>query len=421
MPSRLRDNQFSLLNTPVGYSRDTVVPSPPLPDSVCNVSIKVIPGKDAEPSWLWKGRIPCLDGLRALSIFLVLFEHLHKSRGFPEIRGQEWLLGKVGGVGVDVFFALSGFLITLLLLRERERTGAISLKRFYLRRCLRLLPAFLLFALTVFGLTLIGAVAVRESDWLHIFTYTVNFAERPTWEIGHLWSLSIEEQFYLFWPIALMLLGKQRAKYAILAWLMTAPFLRAALLITFPTTVGRFDLWTPMHVDTIAIGCLLAICATDSRFRARFATSARTGVSLIVALVVFVLVHLAIRNEIAAYDVILGPSIDALCIAALIWLCVSHSKTLIGQFLELRFMVALGLVSYSVYLWQQLFLKPAGAGWAVSWPINLLLVFTVAAVSYYLIERPFLALKDRLEHDSGASSSARLPESAQGRKVEGRE
>src|SRR5207244_1141178 len=142
---------------------------------------------------------------------------------------------RVGTTGVDVFFAISGFLITLLLLRELEHSGTLSLKRFYLRRALRLIPAYLAFLIVLFGLSRMGLTHVSERAWLGALTYTVNFHLGYTpWEGLHFWSLSAEEQFYLLWPPLLLLLRPKRARFMVLAYLAAAPALRLLLWIGFP-------------------------------------------------------------------------------------------------------------------------------------------------------------------------------------------
>src|SRR5579871_2825103 len=148
------------------------------------------------PSWAASGRVPSLDGLRAVSILLVLWCHVAPTWG---IAGRS-VLGKVASeaeIGVDVFFAISGFLITLLLLRESDRHGSISLRGFFARRALRLLPAFAAYLLYVAALARAGIVEAAAVDWVAASTYTINtlsvFGHQTTWALGHLWSLAVEE------------------------------------------------------------------------------------------------------------------------------------------------------------------------------------------------------------------------------------
>src|SRR5262249_46308960 len=130
--------------------------------------------------------LPSLDGLRAFSIFLVLLGHLVGTRGFLQLNSQ---IGDYSHLGVMVFFVLSGFLITRLMLLEYKKKGRISLKRFYARRALRLLPASYAYIACVCLLSLLGISHLRSTDIWHALTYTVNFLPQRAKLIGHLWSL----------------------------------------------------------------------------------------------------------------------------------------------------------------------------------------------------------------------------------------
>ena len=155
-------------------------------------------------------RIPSLDGLRAIAIGLVVFGHLcGTSNFFP--RSTFAPLGDFGVFGVRVFFVISGFLITFLMLDEIEATGTVSLKRFYLRRSLRIFPASYVFILFVFLSSRLGWPTLLPGDLFHAVTYTVNYDKHTSWEVGHLWSLSVEEQFYCWWPAAMRVLGSRRS------------------------------------------------------------------------------------------------------------------------------------------------------------------------------------------------------------------
>jgi peptidoglycan/LPS O-acetylase OafA/YrhL len=360
---------------------------------------------DPRPEWLDRGRIPCLDGLRALSIALVFVEHaslvaFHRPTGM-----LGWLVGNVGGIGVDVFFAISGFLITLLLLREWRRNDGISLKGFYCRRFLRLMPAAILFLLTVFAFQVAGRAHLEGRNWLHVVTYTVNFDPRPVWETAHLWSLSIEEQFYLLWPFTLLLLGPRKAGILAAAWLLGAPVLRFVMLRLHPHDMGRFDNWTPIRVDCIAAGCLLALVAGDERFQRWTRASRPVAMVLIAVAAAAMFLSYALGTRAATYAVSVGLSVRAACIAAVIWLSINHFRSGWGRLLDSRPFVVVGVLSYSLYLWQQLFLNPhahgegpstGGAGAAGRVLLGVALAFAAATASYLMVERPFLRLKDRV-------------------------
>ena len=197
-------------------------------------------------------RIPSLDGLRALSICCVLFAHLCGTRGFLPVASTRFT-GDLGNLGVRIFFVISGFLITGLLLKE-HRGGGISLKRFYLRRTLRIFPAAFLF---------IGVAAclfpLRSGDLAHALTYTSNYHPVHAWTMGHLWSLSVEEQFYLLWPAVVLLLAPVGAKWAALAAVVAAPLLRTVAYFHLGMSNEAVGEQFQFAMDAIAAGCLLAL------------------------------------------------------------------------------------------------------------------------------------------------------------------
>ncbi len=136
-------------------------------------------------------RIPSLDGLRAISISLVVVGH------WAELRYHSDVAGAFANLGVRIFFIISGYLITTLLLKEHARTSTIELREFYVRRAYRILPAAMVFMLPVF------VIFWRELSWYHMAAaalYLANFDFSHPWFLGHLWSLSVEEQFYFLWP-----------------------------------------------------------------------------------------------------------------------------------------------------------------------------------------------------------------------------
>ncbi|HEY0252534.1 MAG TPA: acyltransferase, partial [Kofleriaceae bacterium] len=193
------------------------------------------------------GRIATLDGLRAISIVVVLFAHLVGTRNMPAIGHTEW----VGEVGVRTFFIISGFLITTLLLREREKTGDVSLKAFYVRRVFRIMPAFYTYIAVFAALTMIGWVAIARVDFAYAIAYIMNFHEHHGWELGHLWSLAVEEQFYFIWPVAFVLLGTRGALKFALGAVIAAPILRVATLKLAPELSNYLDTAFPFVFDSI--------------------------------------------------------------------------------------------------------------------------------------------------------------------------
>jgi peptidoglycan/LPS O-acetylase OafA/YrhL len=350
--------------------------------------------------WFERGRVPCLDGLRCISILLVLISHAAASSGFPS---RELMLNSLqrpreflGATGVDVFFVISGFLITLLMLRELRRTNTLSIKGFYTRRGLRILPVYIVFILTVVCLSLLGLVPMRLQDWAGLLTYTVNCVHSHPWEIGHIWSLSIEEQFYLLWPPLLLWGGIRKARLLLVCYLGIAPFFRLLSRVLLPQYEALAYTFTPARADSIAIGCLIALLLLEPSFRERLQLVNRRP-SMVGLMAAAALCASGVASVLSpVYALLLGRSVNPLAIAVILLVCVTHSEGRVGRILNSRPFVAVGVLSYSIYIWQQLFLNPGSTAWLCRWPVNICAAVVVAVCSYHLIEAPFLRLKDRL-------------------------
>jgi peptidoglycan/LPS O-acetylase OafA/YrhL len=351
------------------------------------------PPEQPAPMWLKGGNIPALDGLRALSIGLVLLAHA--SLTWHGASGSSGSLVRLGGIGVDLFFVISGFLITLLLLRERRRTGTISLRAFYVRRAWRILPAYLLFLASLLALSMAGLVKLTERDWAGALTYTVNFLPAASWPVGHLWSLSVEEHFYLVWPLLLIALGPGWAGGLAAGYVVIAPFVR---LVISAADLANLDIdyCTPARIDTIAVGCLLAFVA-EHRGAQRFMT--RLGHRGAALMFVVLLAGLVVSNTIligsGTYAITIRRTVDALCFAGLVCAGISHTDGLLARLLNATPLVWIGRLSYGLYLWQQPLLNPHGEHWACQWPVNVALAVGFAVVSFALVERPALRLREQ--------------------------
>lgn len=196
-------------------------------------------------------RIPSLDGLRAVSIILVLLSHCVIAKGFP---AQLKPFARYGDVGVTIFFVISGFLITYLLLSECETRGTINIKDFYLRRAFRILPVFLLYTVFVIIWKNFEKITVTPSNILHIVTFTVNFDADRGWFTGHFKTLSVEEQFYLLLP-ALLIFFRKRAIPIIVCSLLYSCLAR---VISYKFTLLENYLLAPFfnYSDALFIGVL---------------------------------------------------------------------------------------------------------------------------------------------------------------------
>ncbi|MGB6973066.1 MAG: acyltransferase [Terracidiphilus sp.] len=345
-------------------------------------------GQLSKPSGI-SNRLPSLDGLRAVSILLVLLGHLSGTRGFGRITLG---VGDYAHLGVLVFFVISGFLITRLMLSEYQRQGRVSLGNFYLRRVLRLFPASYAYILVVSLASAAGLFALNSSDIWHAVTYTVNYLPSRSWQIGHLWSLSVEEQFYLLWPCAFALSKPRRAAWVAAGVILFGPVARA-LTWLFLRHTPYYDLETfPTLADSLAMGCLLAMLSGWLERQRWYLRLFRPHYSLcLLALILLI-------NRYGGYTIVavFGTSIVYAATAILVHRSLYCSNDWVGRLLNWRPITFLGVLSYSLYVWQQLFLNRTSSSWVNEFPQNILFAFAAALCSYFLLEKPFLSLRRRL-------------------------
>ncbi len=337
-----------------------------------------------------------MDGLRAVSIILVIGDHVQLPVGHA---GRVSYLGLFdGALGVRIFFVISGFIITYLFVRESDDTGTISISSFYFRRFLRLYPVNVAFVAFLFLLNYSSEIDVTGCQYLTALTYTKNFA-CAGWIDGHLWSLAVEEQFYLVWPLFFFLLRGRGLYAAVVALIAVAPVSRAleyhfgSRLYALPTS----------NSDALMIGCLLALLFRDRIDLIRRLTAWRPAVGRTLAVtLMYVPIALSWHFLLAPLTVTLGPMLQAACAAYLIASLLSVRTGISYSVLNFSAMRGLGLISYSLYIWQQPFLLAPSqlfgplTPWLGSDLARLAVSVGCAILSYFAFERPLVALRQRL-------------------------
>jgi peptidoglycan/LPS O-acetylase OafA/YrhL len=320
------------------------------------------------------GYRPALDGVRGLAIAPVVALHAF---GWPS----------EGALGVDLFFVLSGFLITALLLEERASTGTISFRRFYRRRAARLVPGlFVMLALYI-------VVARGAHGWAVFFaaTYTTNIVNVITpdaipWSLGHLWSLAQEEQFYLWWPPLLLLLVRTRPVLLprIIGVMILGVVLEKIVLLATGAGLLRIYFAPDAHADPILIGCL---------FGALFATGRAPALGRLGGSLAFLaVVGSVLASGWLAFLGATSPLRTLFAFACGLLILAAVEDRVVARVLAMRPLVFLGRISYSLYLWHVPVLAAAGAaaydGRTIRSTFAICGAVAVATASFYLVERP---------------------------------
>jgi peptidoglycan/LPS O-acetylase OafA/YrhL len=341
---------------------------------------------------LSQSQIPGLDAIRAFAVLLVIVFHM----GYDVD----------GGLGVLIFFTLSGFLITWLLLKEWAKSGRIDLKKFYIRRSLRIFPAFY-----VYWVFMIAYLTVTKKviDWPHAISslfYLANyyhiFTDHPANAFSHTWSLSVEEQFYLLWPLSFLVLAKNLPKavrfcaFAIVA---------VCAYRTFIFAMGAQRTWIYEGLDTRAdsllAGCLLAIALHKKVWVGLWNWLCDSSWKVCVTLLV--LGYFVFSNQENGWFAN-GPFFTLMSIASaflIVQVIAAAGSDRVWQWLNWPWLTYLGRISYSSYLYQQIlhhigdrFLPP---GSLVSQAVSYAAIIAVASASYWLVEKPILKIKDRFK------------------------
>jgi peptidoglycan/LPS O-acetylase OafA/YrhL len=338
-------------------------------------------------------KLPSLNGLRAISITIVILFHLFRFN----IRLDQDTMLRIplfnGRFGVNVFFVISGFLITSLLLNEEEQAGSISLRNFYSRRVLRIFPAYFFLLFVYFILQSAGYLHIPGMAWLTALTYT-KYLSYGEFYISHAWSLSIEENFYLFWPMVFLAGDKVRKDVATYL-ILIVPLIRLFIYYNPLQWVSEQSIF--IRIDSIATGCYIALYRKEILARLDHHWNRCFYGSLFAIFLVPWLSYLCAGTYLRFVFVLFGEltgTIANVAIAIIMLYSVYGPKGGWHKLLNSKAFNYVGILSYSLYLWQQIYIAKKG-WWVTHFPQNIILIFLTAMFSYYVIERPFLRLKSR--------------------------
>lgn len=340
--------------------------------------------------------LPSLDGWRAVAILSVILYHstLHQRGLF-----STWWAWRFGYRGVDVFFAISGLLITSRLLEQESRSGRILLRDFYLRRAFRILPPALVYLLAIASLAKLGLIHVSAPEWFASLFFYRNYSslfhiERMLhlpWFTTHFWSLSVEEHFYFLLP-TLLVLTRGKVRVAILGLVSFCVIVHRQLELTHRLWFS-IQFHTDVRLDALMIPALFAVLSRSEVYGERFNSLIRKWhFAFILAALLFVWWREGSGLQQTAI---------AFIMPGIVLGTVLKQKSLATRILEWGPLRWVGRISYSLYLWQQLFfvqrfLESRPLGRLQAWPLNLVLTFLLAVLSYYCVERPLVRLGHRV-------------------------
>jgi peptidoglycan/LPS O-acetylase OafA/YrhL len=349
------------------------------------------------------GYRPGLDGIRGIAILLVLLEH-------GKILGNGFSF-----IGVNTFFVLSGFLITCLLVEEYDKTGGINFRHFYFRRALRLLPALLamLVAFVIFAFLFDphGLAVQKLNEALFALFYFTNWAAifglSPALYLGHTWSLSVEEQFYIIWPLILLCLLRRNTRSSMLCWLFLGAFLSVVIRVglleftptnffgnIYPVDPKRLMGGTDTRADSLLLGCFGAVLLSSNLLPSKkWLVIVLQPLSIIAGMA---LLALGTCRPQSSWMICGGWSLAAILGMVTIMCSASLKGGPINWILENPALTYTGQISYGLYIWHAPILV-ALRQHNLPWRNLEYLVFVVPIVllSYYLIERPCLRLKNQ--------------------------
>lgn len=345
--------------------------------------------------------IPSLNTLRFFGALSVIFLHLGSKNYFKEMGLQNYHVLFSGNTGVQLFYVLSGFLITSLAIKEYQITNNFSFKDFFFRRALRLFPLYYLAILIVLILQIFSLTKVHPISYIFATTYMYNFIPRPFYHglLGSFHTLATEEHFYLFFAILLAFLvkkGELWVKVGLPTLLIIGIFFLDPLRPLFTYFEKYFFVvrWTPFAIQPILIGCLGGILYKSNFVNQKVLQNKNIYYQFGMKLLLLLTSGFCFFIQVYKYNKILL----SLSFLSFIFYLVIYNDSLISKILSWKPLVYLGTISYGLYVWQSII---NGTGPAVRWIespyLSTILVFVFSILSYEFYEKKFIRMKKRFK------------------------
>lgn len=338
-----------------------------------------------------KASFPSLDGVRGIAVLIVVINHALRSDGFS-VGSEKFLeILPTGHFGVSIFFVLSGYLITKLLLAEEARNGRIDIRNFYVRRTFRILPLLYFYIVLVGFLDFVGVIPPqRGTSYFAAATFTNPLFFSVDWVFSHTWSLAVEEYFYLTFPVV-FLLARWRTLICLFL-LCLSPVIRVVDYLDPSFNIG-YTVFT--EGDAIMVGCLFSLLEERyGRFLAGF-SQLRLAMSAVSCLLLcYGVERLQKEFLFGVVTVPFGVTVKAFLIGCFLVSAIRLREGMVWFLLNNRLIVAIGVVSYSIYMVQQLLFYRSGGEVSVfqQWPFSVALLFPFALLMYHGIESPFIRI-----------------------------
>ncbi|MEZ2339357.1 acyltransferase family protein [Mucilaginibacter sp. RCC_168] len=337
---------------------------------------------------------PSLNGIRGISIIIVVIFHLNLSSSYL------YQLIFNGALGVNIFFVLSGFLITSLCLKEKNDTGSLSLTNFYIRRALRIFPAAYLYIGVIILLNHIYQLGIPKFQFAGAVFYVMNFSYFRSHSfaglIGHYWSLSVEEQFYILFPFILKI-NKSTFYYIILFIVFGLPLLCVLQSVYTSLNKGVFYGFTHYLIkfQAISVGCLFSLMVSSGTFDKRWLKSTKIIGNVLAIILIFYLQYDPLYSIKAVY---INLTIS-LITGYLIITNLMPTNDWLFKLLNTKLLSFIGVLSYSIYIWHMLFIgiEPRLPNFIAAYPVNIVGIIIVPILSYFLFEKYFLKLKTKFK------------------------